>query len=136
MIRNFDQNGKELGYYHDFGQDRFSERSKASGWLRENPHRLNLGLIGLKMYDENHREIGMHDITNPRQILNLWKGEMVSYFEVGGTPVEVITVCHPDRDMVSVKISRNLNIFIQEADLLININASVENIAQIFGQVG
>jgi hypothetical protein len=53
VVRKFDVSGREVGYYHDFSKEQSTERAKASDWLRENPHRMNLGMIGLKIYDEN-----------------------------------------------------------------------------------
>lgn len=108
VVRKFDVLGREVGYYHDFSEEITSERAKASGWLRENPHRMNLGLIGLKIYDENNQLQGIEDIENPVQKLNLWKGEIESHFEVKGVPVKVITICHPEKDMVAISIHSEL----------------------------
>ena len=108
VIQKFDVKGREVAYYHDFSKEQTSERAKASAWLRENPHRINLGMIGLKLYGENGQVLGIKDIHTPRQELNLWRGEITSAFEVEGVPVEVITVCHPEKDMVSASITSEL----------------------------
>jgi len=57
---------------------------------------------------EDGNEIDITDIKNPVQKLNLWTGEIDSRFEIDGEPVHVITVCHPDYDMISVKIVSGL----------------------------
>jgi len=49
-------------------------------WLRENPHRLHLGQIGL-----NHaKEIEPADITQINQELDLWRGILTSKFKLFG----------------------------------------------------
>lgn len=108
VVQRFDVSGKEVGYYHDFRDEQTSERAKASAWLRENPHRMNLGMIGLKLYGKDGQLLDIKDIHKPRQELNLWKGEITSYFEVEGVPVELITICHPEEDIVSANITSEL----------------------------
>ncbi|HEU4552733.1 MAG TPA: hypothetical protein VFS25_07860, partial [Chitinophaga sp.] len=50
----------------------------------------------------------MDDIKNIRQELDLWDGEINSYFEVEGEPVRVRTVCHPQLDMVAANVQSPL----------------------------
>ncbi|MBN1132092.1 MAG: hypothetical protein JXR52_10400 [Bacteroidales bacterium] len=108
VIRIFDAGGQKRGYYHDYGKERDTRRAKASSWLRQNPHRMNLGMIGLVLLDQNGNRIGPGGIENPRQELDLWTGCITSRFEVEGTPVEVVTVCHPSDDIVAVSIASEL----------------------------
>jgi len=118
VIRNFEVSGREVGYYHDFGREKSTERAKASGWLRQNPHRMNLGVIGLKLYDRNNHLLDIEDIENPHQELKLWQGEIHSSFEVEGVEVKVTTICHPREDMVAVNVKSAL---IKEGRLKIDI---------------
>lgn len=74
----------------------------------ENRSRFNLGIIGLNILKENGKEISINDIKDPVQKLNLSTGEIDSRFNIEGVPVHVMTVCHPDYDMISVKIISNL----------------------------
>ena len=104
VVRYFNHDDRSVGYYHDFSAERTTERARASKWLRENPQRINLGLLGMQLSDENGEVLDIEAIQNPRQELNLWKGEIYSSFEVNRIPVEVITFCDPERDMVLVKI--------------------------------
>ncbi|MBN1978337.1 MAG: hypothetical protein JW918_13150 [Anaerolineae bacterium] len=82
--------------------------SPAASWLRANPHRLHLGQIGLRLTraDGSPAEIG--DLENPRQTLDLWGGLLSSRFELEGQPVRVLTVCHPARDVLAVRVESPL----------------------------
>lgn len=79
-------------------------KKDATDWLRANPHRLHLGIIGLNIIKKDGTPAQMKDIRNIRQELNLWTGEINSYFEVEDVPVNVRTVCHPQLDMVAATV--------------------------------
>jgi hypothetical protein len=72
----------------------------AYNWLRENPHRLNLARIGLRLPPGEPTAI--------QQTLDLWSGVLSSRFEIGGVPVTVETCVHPDFDLLAVTISSPL----------------------------
>lgn len=107
-LKYFKSGGRDVGYYHDFGREQTSERAKASSFLRQNPHRLNMALVGLKVLDENGELCNLEAIKNPKQVLNLWTGEITSQFEIQGQAVIVNTVCHPENDMIACQISSPL----------------------------
>lgn len=73
-------------------------------YFRVNPHRLQLGNIGLeiKMNDGSLATAG--DIKNINQELDLWTGIITSSFTVEGIPVKVGTVCNQQVDVVTFKI--------------------------------
>lgn len=74
------------------------ERSKAaSDYLRANPHRLHLGIVGFA-------GIRAEDLSSIDQTLNLWDGILQSKYNCKGRPVQVQTWCHPQRDMVTAAI--------------------------------
>jgi hypothetical protein len=104
VVREFLHNGRQVAYYHDYSREGSTERARASAWLRENPHRMNLGMLGFRIYDDKGTPVDSRAIKNPRQELDLWKGEINSYFEVDGLPVEVITLCDPGRDLIAVRV--------------------------------
>lgn len=81
-------------------------RQRAQLWLRENPHRLDLGRIGF--VDGDGRPLDVHQLRAISQRLDLWRGRIVSQFRLADTPVEVITVCHPDRDVLAMRIRSRL----------------------------
>ncbi len=103
VYKNYWNGQDSVPYLYQFGEGT-SRQIEATKWLRENPHRLHLGLIGLEIKGVYNNS----KIENPKQELNLWTGELKSYFEIGGVPVEVITLVHQSKDMVSFKIKSDL----------------------------
>ncbi len=79
-----------------------------SHWLASNPHRLNLGRIGLVLLRSDSRAAAPTDIRNPRQELDLWSGIITSRFQLDDEPVSVQTCCHPLLDAVAVRIESPL----------------------------
>jgi hypothetical protein len=79
-----------------------------SHWLAANPHRLNLGRIGLLLIKPDGRPAAPADLRNPRQELDLWQGVISSSFQFDGQPVRVRTCCHPRLDAVAVRIESPL----------------------------
>lgn len=77
-------------------------------WLFYNPYRLNLGRIGLRLLTESGDEAVEADLTHCRQELNLWTGTLSSRFQLDGQEVHVETACHPERDMVALRITSPL----------------------------
>jgi hypothetical protein len=76
--------------------------------LRANPHRLDLGRIGLRLTKDGGGAAAIEDLVKTSQTLDLWAGLLDSRFELEGTPVRVLTVCHPTRDMLAVRIESPL----------------------------
>jgi hypothetical protein len=77
-------------------------------WLRQNPHRIHLGQIGLRIVVEHGREVQVSDITRIEQKLDLWSGLLTSRFSVAGKPVIVQTAVHPSLDLLAVLIESPL----------------------------
>jgi hypothetical protein len=99
-LEKFDTYGRPVGYATSSkGQENLFN------WLRENPHRLNLGRIGLLLDD---RPVRREDIGNVHQTLDLWNGELESRFTLKGAAVRIRTCCHPTRDCVAVVIESDL----------------------------
>ncbi len=73
-------------------------------WLRENPHRLNLGRLSLRLTFPDGRPAHVDDLRELRQELDLWHGVIVSRFVFDGQPVSVQTACHPRQDIVAIRI--------------------------------
>lgn len=99
-LETFDTYGRPVGYAT-------SSRGQETlfNWLRENPHRLNLGRIALRL-DSAH--VVRADLANIRQTLSLWTGTLTSRFDLHGHPVQVVTCCHPSRDALAVSIESPL----------------------------
>ena len=93
-LEPFETYGRKVGYATSAtGQETLFN------WLRENPHRLNLGRIGLLLDGQPPL---LKDVTAIGQKLDLWTGILESRFHLQGHPVTVTTCCHPERDAVAV----------------------------------
>ena len=77
-------------------------------WLRQNPHRLHLGRVGLALRKENGEPAGPEDITGVSQELILWEGVLQSEFEAMGEKVVTEVLCHPQKDVLGVKVKSAL----------------------------
>lgn len=69
----------------------------ACNYLRINPHRLHLGIIGLELKEGT----STGDFKDLHQTLNLWKGQINSAYTLDGKAVKVQTTCHPNIDMMA-----------------------------------
>jgi len=91
--------GRKVGY------NTSSEgQTELFNWLRENPHRLHLGQIGLY----HAKGIEPTDVTEINQELDLWRGVLKSRFKLFGEPVSIITAVHPVQDLLAVIIDSRL----------------------------
>ncbi|MBS1726186.1 MAG: hypothetical protein JST51_05645 [Armatimonadetes bacterium] len=79
-----------------------------SEWLAANPHRINLGRIGMTLRKKDGTIASVADLRNTRQRLDLWSGVVTSTFELEGTPVSVTTACDPHADSIAAKIESPL----------------------------
>ncbi len=104
-LKYYDSYGRKVGYPYRFEEGRAGEAAK---WLRENPHRLHLGQIGLQLKKANGSAVELENLNNTEQSLDLWSGLMISSFEVETEPVMVQTCCHPELDMIAVRIESPL----------------------------
>ena len=82
--------------------------TKAGEWLRSNPHRLGLGRVGFELLKSDRSAARLEDLSGVDQVLDLWTGVLTSRFIVEGSPVEVQTCCHPQRDVLSVRVESPL----------------------------
>ncbi|MFC5651597.1 glycoside hydrolase family 65 [Paenibacillus solisilvae] len=80
------------------------DKEDAYHWLRQNPHRLQLGRIAFRLLKDNGQEGPSKDTIPVRQELNLWEGIIRSEFRFEDVPVLVTTSCHPETDQIGVKV--------------------------------
>ena len=105
-LKTYHLNGRDVTYSV---QVKEPERAKkAVDWLRQNPHRLQLGNWGMELLKKDGSKATINDLTNVNQQLDMWTGTITSQFSLEGVPVEVKTVCHPTEDLVSVKVKSDL----------------------------
>lgn len=103
----YDVNGRSVPYA-DGGTHRDAPPAvaKAARYLRANPHRLDLGRIGL--WIDADQALTLDNLSDLHQTLDLWQGCIRSTFQLLGEPVQVCTACHPDLDAMAVEISSPL----------------------------
>jgi len=102
-FKNYDTYGRPVGYATDA-----SGQEKLYTWLRQNPHRMDLGRIGFVLTKADGSPARIGDVVNIRQELSLWTGVIESRFELQGRPVRVLTACHPDRDLLAISVESEL----------------------------
>ncbi len=101
-LKTYHLNGRDITYSVQWNSP---ERNKAaSDWFRQNPHRLQLGSVGLDIQLANGSMAGLNDIKDIRQELNMYTGEIKSHFTVEGIPVDVSTFGHQQEDAIAAKI--------------------------------
>jgi hypothetical protein len=102
-LEKFDFHGRELPY-----------RTSAKGqenlfaWMRENPHRINLGRLRFLIKKKDGTLIEPKDVQKIKQTLNLWEGTIDSNYEIEGEPVHVQTCAEPLTGSLAVTIETNL----------------------------
>jgi hypothetical protein len=103
------ETGRGMATYPD-DHDLTGGPSDAGAWLRANPHRLSLAQIGFVRPNGTAavENLAMTDISSVEQTLDLWAGQLASAFELRGRHVRVETVCHPDQDILAVRVRSGL----------------------------
>lgn len=102
-LSEYDTYGRKVGY-----QTSSTDQKELFDWLRQNPHRLHLGQIGLRLLKADGSEAKPEDIKNIEQKLDLWTGIIMSKFEFEGKVVTVKTCVHPNSDLLAVSIDSEL----------------------------
>lgn len=92
--------------YRDGGRGgypiRAEDREEPFHWLRQNPHRLQLGQFGFRFLSSSGRTLPAEAVTDIEQTLDQWTGILTSRFRVEGIPVLVQTACHPLLDQFAI----------------------------------
>ena len=73
-------------------------RQEAADYLRANPHRIHLGVVGFSGVD-------LEDISDIDQTLDMWEGVIRSNFRYKGIPVNVLTSVDTFADAVCATVS-------------------------------
>ena len=100
-LRDYSVHGRQVSYATDM-------RSGTAQAIRANPHRFNLGRIGLRLRREDGSAATLGDLREIDQEVSLWTGEAKSQFKFEGQPVRVQTVVHPKVDAIAVRIDSPL----------------------------
>lgn len=89
--------GQEDGVYAIAYADGPERNRQASEWFRANPHRMHLGNVGFE-------GMAVGDISQVDQTLDMWQGALKTTFRWKETPVEVVTTCHGEQDVIAATI--------------------------------
>ena len=100
--------GHQEIYAVEFKKPEDGRHKDATEYYRVNPHRLNLGTIGLILLDSKGQKIKIDQLSDIHQELKLLDGEIESSFKADGDAVEVTTGVHPDKDVLYSRIKSNL----------------------------
>ena len=105
----------DLGHGHpevyavEYKKGRADERNiTATEYFRVNPHRVNLGAVGLSLKDAAGQPIPLKGLSDIHQQLQLWHGQIESHFVADGSPVDVVTLGDPSLAAVSYRITTPL----------------------------
>lgn len=105
-LKYFEVEGRQVPYRHQLNNSK--RATDACTYFRANPHRLHLGMIGLRLIKENGGEAGIEDIKEAVHQLDLWTGCISSDFIFEGKPVHVEVFCSQETDMIVAKVSSPL----------------------------
>jgi hypothetical protein len=106
VIKNYKVHGREVPYVTTFSSP--PRKRAATAWLRENPHRLNLGTLGWDIRKSDDSPVSIESVHDIHQRLDLWKGEIISHFQVDDKSVEVKTLCDQNKDKIAVRATSAL----------------------------
>ena len=102
-LKPFDTHGRQVFY-----PVQAEGQAELYQWLRENPHRLNLGRIAFRFRLANGSLAQSDDIRELEQILELWSGMLISRYRIGSEKVIVHTCCHPKESAIAVRVESGL----------------------------
>lgn len=105
-LKYIDAQGRKIPYAVQLPDS--DRKKKAANYLRQNPHRLQLGNLGFELLKKDGSKALPSDIQNINQQLNMWTGEIHSRFSIEGVFVDVLTYAHQQKDVVAVKVKSDL----------------------------
>lgn len=88
-----------------YPKDRKAGNEEVYHWLRRNPHRLNLGRIGILYQD---REIEPEELSGISQELNLYEGRITSIYRLDQHPCKTEVCCDSESDTLGIRIQSGL----------------------------
>lgn len=105
-LRTYELEGRKIPYPVQFKEP--GRNREAVDYFRVNPHRLQLGNIGMEIRKHNGQPATIADISDIDQQLDMWTGTVTSRFRVEGQPVLVRTAVATSFDGMAVQIESPL----------------------------
>jgi hypothetical protein len=100
-FQHFDVEGGKVPYAVQWKEP--GRQQDAANYFRGNPHRLHLGMIGLELQNQDSSPTTAAEISGINQELNVWKGLISSSFQIEKDSFNVLTCCHPERDLIGIQ---------------------------------
>lgn len=107
-LKSYDFNNEGRDAKYSIQHKEPGRHKDATEYYRVNPHRLQLGNVGLELYLKNGQKAKIDEITDIKQTLDVWTGIISSEFSVDGDVVNVSTAAHQAEDKIAVKVSSDL----------------------------
>ncbi|MBN1413973.1 MAG: hypothetical protein JW973_02635 [Bacteroidales bacterium] len=105
-LKWYDQQNRQVSYAIQWNEP--ARNKAAADYLRQNPHRLHLGNIGLKLNFADGSPSAPEDIKAISQELDGWNGLIESRFTFDNQPVTVKTYCHQQYDLIAAAVKSDL----------------------------
>ncbi|GHS90714.1 hypothetical protein FACS1894174_08220 [Bacteroidia bacterium] len=99
-LKQYSYNGRQLGL-----RTTSSGQKELYNWMRENPHRFNLGRLRFLLTKSNGTQIAVSDVKDIDQTLDLWRGVVISRYTIDGVPVNVETCVEPESGELAVRVN-------------------------------
>lgn len=105
-LKVLESHGRKVPYAAQWNEPK--RKKEASDFIRQNPHRLQLGNLGFELFKKDNSKGQPSDIQDISQMLNPFTGEIKSHFTFDGETVDVQIFCHQQNDVIAVKVKSNL----------------------------
>ena len=105
-LKDYDSHGRKVPYAVQLSNPEHNKL--AVNYLRQNPHRLQLGNLGFDLSKKDGSPVKLEDIKDIHQTLDMWTGELKSHFTIENEAIDVSTFCHQEQDIISVKVKSKL----------------------------
>jgi len=99
----YDTYGRQVPYYSDH-----KSKVEKYNWIRQNPHKYNLGRVGFVFEDERGNILSSAAISDISQELDLYTGILHSHFTVNGIKCYVKTAVCPHYDTIGIEAESEL----------------------------
>jgi hypothetical protein len=116
-MADIDYHGRKVPYARQWPSG--TEEANATNYIRQNPHRIHLANVGWEILKSDGTPAKVEDITNIKQVLDMYKGELISTFYIGKSKVKVISIVDQSSDVLAVCVYSSL---IKEGRLKLSIN--------------
>jgi hypothetical protein len=98
-LKQYSYAGRQLGL-----RTTSSGQTELYNWMRQNPHRFNLGRLRFLLTKSSGTQIAAGDVKDVDQTIDLWRGIVTSRYTIEGVQVNVETGVDPASGALSVRV--------------------------------